>query len=685
MIYLILFLVSTAATQNFQLHSSDDRTITGAVVDATNEPLPFCNILAYDKHNKMLTGTVTDIKGDFKITVSGSCHWIEAAYTGMQTTRIEVGEANDYVISMKAGIELSEVVVIAYDVPLVEYNNTTSEGVERIRNLPTKNINAIAATTAGLSSTDGDDVLIRGTRADATDYYVDGIRVSKSSADGSGPTKSLAETSDESLPAISVTSTSSTPKPSEIVNNYAAGQLTAGEINDFGKWVLWNDKSQQELTEYRKTWNIYPLNRYMVIVQNTAGIPVINQTVKLLDNKKNIVWTAKTDNTGKAELWSNMFAETYKDGQNFSISTKVNDREVSISNAKRFDKGVNHMTIKSDCNLSNVVDAVFVVDATGSMSDELQYLQEELMDVMRKVKDKNQDLTINLGCVFYRDHGDEYVTRTSGLSSDLSKTIGFIQNQTANGGGDTPEALDEALEVAIGNMNWSSDARTKLLFVVTDAPPHQGVENLDRLSYITFDAAMEGIRIIPLTASGIDKSSEYLLRSLALCTNGTYVFLTDHSGIGNPHLQPTTDKYDVEKLNDLIVRLFDQYTSAVSCSKNSKKYIQVMSDTLEIQSQPLFVTDTLPGIKTAEMENETKRITCKYYPNPTSGLLNIDVEGKIEELFLCDGSGKLLERFEVNGEDKLQVVISQYPVGTYRLMYFEKINVPRSGMVVLAK
>jgi len=54
-------------------------------------------------------------------------------------------------------------------------------------------------------------------------------------------------------------------------------------------------------------------------------------------------------------------------------------------------------------------------------------------------------------------------------------------------------------------------------------------------------------------------------------------------------------------------------------------------------------------------------------------------------LFLCDASGKLLQRFEMHGDDKVQLDISPYPIGIYRIMYFETDNEPRSGMVVLAR
>lgn len=49
------------------------------------------------------------------------------------------------------------------------------------------------------------------------------------------------------------------------------------------------------------------------------------------------------------------------------------------------------------------------------------------------------------------------------------------------------------------------------------------------------------------------------MRSFAILTNGTYVFITDDSGIGNDHLEPTIGEFKVEKLNDLMVRLVDEY------------------------------------------------------------------------------------------------------------------------------
>jgi len=53
-----------------------------------------------------------------------------------------------------------------------------------------------------------------------------------------------------------------------------------------------------------------------------------------------------------------------------------------------------------------------------------------------------------------------------------------------------------------------------------------------------------------------------MMRFISIATNGTYVFITNDSGIGNSHLSPTVGKYDVEYLNNLMVRLIKKYSKA---------------------------------------------------------------------------------------------------------------------------
>jgi hypothetical protein len=97
---------------------------------------------------------------------------------------------------------------------------------------------------------------------------------------------------------------------------------------------------------------------------------------------------------------------------------------------------------------------------------------------------------------------------------------------------------------------------------VLDAPPHGDSATLARVRAAIASAAQKGIRVIPVSASGIDKPTEFLLRFFAVATGGTYVFLTDDSGIGDPHLDPspTIGPFQVEFLNQLLARVIASRT-----------------------------------------------------------------------------------------------------------------------------
>ncbi len=99
----------------------------------------------------------------------------------------------------------------------------------------------------------------------------------------------------------------------------------------------------------------------------------------------------------------------------------------------------------------------------------------------------------------------------------------------------------------------------KIMFLVLDAPPHEDAQIVDSVNKYVAEAAEMGIRIVPIASSGIDKSTEYLLRAMAFTTGGTYTFLTDDSGVGGSHIEPTVGAYNVEKLKDMMIRIVNGY------------------------------------------------------------------------------------------------------------------------------
>ena len=352
----------------------------------------------------------------------------------------------------------------------------------------------------------------------------------------------------------------------EVHNNaVSAGKLTAGEVNDFAKWYFWPRVIDESHKSYISDWRLAPRHRYTVQLRSkTDGAPIASRAVSLLDHSGNTLFQAVTDNTGKAELWYQL-ASNNLCGKHAGLKIRVDDKTID---AKDWSEGLNTIVLDEECNHSDDVDVVFVFDVTGSMGDELRYLQEEMKDVISRAKDATGGLNIRTGAVVYRDHGDEYITRISRLTSDIKTTQAFIDKQEANGGGDYPEAVPEALMAALNSSGWDANARARIAFLILDAPCHKDSATLALLHDQILNAAAVGVRIVPLVCSGLDKSGELLLRAMALATNGTSFFLTDDSGIGHSHLKPATDSLKVEHLNDMLVRTIVEFSVMPECSQD---------------------------------------------------------------------------------------------------------------------
>ncbi|MGB0850609.1 MAG: vWA domain-containing protein [Bacteroidia bacterium] len=336
-----------------------------------------------------------------------------------------------------------------------------------------------------------------------------------------------------------------------------AGLITAGEWNDLIHWDFWNELLDgQSFSSMPKHWSIFIKHRVSVHVANSAG-HAANVKVELLRNE-NSIWEAKTDNLGDAELWVSPFQDE-DEVDHTKLSLKINDI-LHDDQVVMIDSGVNQINIGATTKGLNRVELAFIVDATGSMSDELEFLKEDLKSVIDSVQRDNSTLSIHTASVFYRDEGDDYITRKSEFSTDLNTTVNFINNQSAGGGGDFPEAVHTALDIGINDLQWSQEAKTRIAFLVLDAPPHHRQDVIVNLHSTIREAAKKGIKVIPITASGIDKETEFLMRFMSITTNGTYVFITGHSGIGNEHLEASVGEYQVEYLNELMVRLIKKYT-----------------------------------------------------------------------------------------------------------------------------
>lgn len=336
-----------------------------------------------------------------------------------------------------------------------------------------------------------------------------------------------------------------------------AGQITAGEWSDLENWNFWNNLPQkQDFSKMHEYWSYNLSTRISVRIQDKTSKNLVNIPVQLINADNKVLWESVSDNSGKAELWASLLSKktTTIKGLKVKVGSEV------FENIIPFNEGINTLTVSTSSNaVPKKIDIAFMVDATGSMGDEMEYLKVELVDIINQVKATNTSATINTGAVFYRDVGDDFLTRKSDFTTNLTQTVNFIKEQRAEGGGDYPEAVHTALSETLNKLQWSTNATSRIVFIVLDAPPHYESQIIDDIHKSVYLASQKGIKLIPVTASGIDKNTEFLMRYMAIATNGTYVFITNHSGIGNEHIEPSIGEYEVEYLNKLIIRLINKY------------------------------------------------------------------------------------------------------------------------------
>ncbi len=333
------------------------------------------------------------------------------------------------------------------------------------------------------------------------------------------------------------------------------GTITAGEWNDLDNWQFWTDlMNENSWNSFKDYWDFNPTNRYSVKVVNQDNRPVVNAHLELIDSQGNSIWKARTDNTGKAELWDDLYN---LDDQANLIQLSYNGIEQVLNPIYIYENNINIFELNTSISIPNNSNIQFVVDATGSMGDEIEYLKTELGDVIHTIQNQFNDLNISLGITFYRDENDTYLVENMPFTTNISDALTFVDEHYAGGGGDYPEAVHTALESAV-NDQWEENAISRIMFLILDAPPHHESEVIESIHESIKSAAEKGIKIIPVTASGIDKETEFLMRFMAISTNGTYCFITNDSGIGNEHIEASVGEYEVEFLNDLIIRLISE-------------------------------------------------------------------------------------------------------------------------------
>ncbi len=257
----------------------------------------------------------------------------------------------------------------------------------------------------------------------------------------------------------------------------------------------------------------------------------------------------------------------------------------------------------------SVLEVCFVIDTTGSMSDELSYITREFENIVSTIDSTYQVDKMRFALVVYRDLGDVYVVRDYDFTSSIGNMKEQLKAQSSGGGGDYPEAMDQGIEKA-NDLDWTEGNTARIMFLVADAPPHDG--NIQRTIDAVKISREKGIHIYPLASSGVASVAEFVMRISAITTHGRYLFLTDDSGIGNSHAEPHISGYIVTTLKNLMVRIVDSEISGKRVEARPEQIIRSVGNILngtvildkEEQTPETNLTDDEEGMEDIEEMDE---------------------------------------------------------------------------------
>lgn len=334
-----------------------------------------------------------------------------------------------------------------------------------------------------------------------------------------------------------------------------SGLLTAGSFDDRNQFAAYANYLQRQHVDGGFLTNLG--QRVEIEVHDSVGRPVgdVRLEVQRVDAQQQILdvpgITLTTASDGRA-LFLTGFDGRFQD-QQFAVTAVTANGNRTAPQIRGIDGNPWKFVLPdSPAQLPNGLDLAFVVDTTGSMSDELEYLKVEFDGIAAAVKEMFPNVDQRFALIVYRDHGDRYVTRCFDFTSSVDAFRETLSQQRAEGGGDYPEAMHLALQQA-QNLSWRDRNTARVLFLVGDAPPHEQ----DRGP--AFDAIRElrrkTVRLFPVGASGVAAEAEFVMRAASFLTGGQYLFLTDHSGVGNPHAVPDVPAYSVERLDLLMLRM----------------------------------------------------------------------------------------------------------------------------------
>ncbi len=225
------------------------------------------------------------------------------------------------------------------------------------------------------------------------------------------------------------------------------------------------------------------------------------------------------------------------------------------------------------------VEVTFVLDSTGSIGGLIEGAKQKIWSIANAIISRTPTPEVRIGIVTYRDRGDEYVTRRFDLTEDIDSVYRNLQSITADGGGDDPESVNQALHEAVTDLAWTPGAKVlKIIFLVGDYPPHMDYPDDVKYPVTAQEAVRRGI-IIDTVQCGDVAETTPVWKEIARMADGSFVALAQS---GN--MTAMTTPYDEE-----IARMSAEISSTVITYGDAKKQEESRSKVAKAAGAPSTV------------------------------------------------------------------------------------------------
>jgi Mg-chelatase subunit ChlD len=177
------------------------------------------------------------------------------------------------------------------------------------------------------------------------------------------------------------------------------------------------------------------------------------------------------------------------------------------------------------------IEVCFVLDTTGSMGGLIEGAKQKIWSIANEMISAKPTPELKLGLIGYRDRGDEYVVKSFQLTDDIDSIYSHLRDFKAEGGGDEPESVNEALAEAIEKMPWSQDRKVlKIIFLVGDAPPHLDYTDGPKYPELCRIAAKKDLIINAVQCGNIAETTP-IWKEIAKMSEGSYAAIAQSGGV----------------------------------------------------------------------------------------------------------------------------------------------------------